>query len=158
METTMTYDKLYSNMVKKFTVEKNNVDYKLGDYMLMKAKGKKSAASVNNAQRTNVSSLPVKVEHKGESAAISTILSYVNQKITVKEAPIKDKTIRAFPLRTSFTAFCSAVVVCALVVCCGIFGIVGGKGNGLDSTAENSKDTEISETVDFSSENEEYNK
>ena len=37
MNTAMTYDKLYSNMVKKFTVEKNNVEYKLGDYMMMKA-------------------------------------------------------------------------------------------------------------------------
>jgi hypothetical protein len=153
----MTYDKLYLNMVKKFTVEKNNVDYKLGDYMLMKAKGKKNTERVNTADVRN-STLPIKVEHKGETAAISTILSYVNEKITVKEAPIKDKTIRSFPLRTTFTAFCSAVVVCGLVVCCGLFGIMGGKGNGLDSTVENNKNTEITETIDYSSENQEFDK
>ena len=42
MNQKMTYDKLYSNMVKNFTVENDNTDYTLGDYMLMKACKKKN--------------------------------------------------------------------------------------------------------------------
>ena len=46
MNQTMTYEKLYSNMVKNFTVEKDNKDYTLGDYMLMKAQAKRNAMTV----------------------------------------------------------------------------------------------------------------
>jgi hypothetical protein len=113
----MTYDQLYNNMVKKFTVEKDNTDYTLGDYMLMKAKSKKN--SITAVTTAEVSNLPVARENK--ETAITTIFTYVNEKLKVKEAPVRDKTIRTFPLRTSLTSFCSALVVCALVVCCSFF-------------------------------------
>jgi hypothetical protein len=146
MNTNMTYDMLYSNMVKKFTVEKNNVDYKLGDYMLMKAKSKRSQAAERTEKSSSLSGLPAQIYHREKSTpAVSTFISYINEKLTVKEAPIKDKTIRSFPLRTSFTAFCSAVLVCSLVLCCGIFGISA--GNSLENTA-NADGTEIVEEIE----------
>ena len=145
MNQTMTYDKLYSNMVKKFTVEYNKTDYTLGDYMLMKANAKKNAlvSSGNNLPAVN-----------GKSNAITTVFSYVNDKLTVKEAPIRNKTLRSFPLRTSISAFCSALVVCALVVSCCIFGM-SMNANGEDNivkTEEPEKDyTENGEDTAFAS-------
>jgi len=115
MNSTMTYEQLYSNMVKKFTVEKDNTDYKLGEYMLMKADARKVAESSN---------LPVATHASSQTKAISAFFSYVSDKLTVKEAPVRDKTIRSFPFRTSIAAFCSALVMCAMVVCCAAFGII----------------------------------
>ena len=115
----ITYEQLYTNMVNKLTVEKDDQDYKLGEYMLMKARAKKEAAMVAVSERSNLPA--VRAKSNGVSA-IAAAFSYVNDKLTVKEAPVRDKTLRAFPLRTSITAFCSALVVCGLVVCCGIFG------------------------------------
>ena len=124
MSTTMTYDRLYSNMVKTFTVEKDHVDYKLGEYMLMKAKGKKMEAQlIAKKAAEEAAKLPVKVDYRPDTTAIASVISFISDKLAVKEAPIVDKTMRSFPLRTSFTAFCSAAVVCALAVTCGIFGV-----------------------------------
>lgn len=116
MNQTMTYEKLYTNMVKKFTVEKDNTDYNLGDFMLMKAAAKRNAMVAAADAK-----LPVARDNKNN--AITTVFSYVNDKLTVKQAPVRNKTIRSFPFRTSFTAFCSALVVCALVVSCCFFGL-----------------------------------
>ncbi len=118
MSTTMTYDKLYSNMVKKFTIANSGHDYTLGEYMLMKARGKKREVEELQAPKKTAASsnLPVKVERHADTNAIASVISFVNEKLTIKEAPAVDKTIRSFPLRTSFTAFCSALVVCALVI------------------------------------------
>lgn len=116
MNSTMTYEMLYNNMVKKFTVEKDNKDYNLGDFMLMRAKAKK-----NEMAAAADAKLPVVRDNKAN--AITTVFSYVNDKLTVKQAPVRNKTIRSFPFRTSITAFCSALVVCALVVSCCFFGL-----------------------------------
>ena len=112
MNQKMTYDKLYSNMVKNFTVENDNTDYTLGDYMLMKAQAKRNAMTVA-ANNSLAVSAP-------KSSSLSTAFAYVTEKLKVKKAPVKDKTMRRFPLRTSFSAFCSATIVCALVVCCSL--------------------------------------
>ena len=117
MNSTMTYDKLYNNMVRKFTVEKDNTDYNLGDYMLMKAKAKKNEMTALESD----SKLPV--AHDNKTGALTTVFSYVNDKLTVKKAPVRNKTIRSFPFRTSISAFCSALVVCVLVVSCCLFGL-----------------------------------
>ena len=113
----MTYEKLYNNMVRKFTVEKDNTDYNLGDYMLMKAKAKKNEMTALESD----SKLPV--AHDNKTGALTTVFSYVNDKLTVKKAPVRNKTIRSFPFRTSISAFCSALVVCVLVVSCCLFGL-----------------------------------
>ncbi len=122
----MTYDQLYRAMVNTFTIEKDNQDYNLGDYMLMKARKKRNELTVAAS-----SNLPV-AQRTSESTLVS-ILSYVNDKLTVKEAPVRDKTMRSFPLRTSLSAFASALVVCTLVVSCGIFGF-GAMSSAPDNT------------------------
>ena len=139
MNTNMTYEKLYSDMVKKFTVEKDNKDYKLGEYMLMKAKSAKAT--------TQNSLMPVSRADFSGTRAISAVFNYVSDKLTVREAPVRDKTIRRFPLRTSVTAFCSALVVCALVFS---YGLIGFKSINTTSQIYDSvyTETEISTTED----------
>ena len=99
-QTTNNYDKLYENMKQRFTVSQNDTAYTLGEYMLMKADGKKSE---NTA-------LPVAVMSE---VAVTNIVSFVDDKLTIKQAPVKDKTIRAFPFRASASAFLTATVACA---------------------------------------------
>ena len=118
MNSTMTYDKLYNNMVKKFTVEKDNTEYSLGDYMLMKAQSKKNA--LTTAEST---ALTAKSAHEHKYGTLAAVFSYINDKLTVKEAPVRNKTMRSFPLRTSLTALCSALIVCGLVISCCLFGV-----------------------------------
>jgi hypothetical protein len=130
----MTYEKLYSDMVKKFTVEKDNKDYKLGEYMLMKAKAEK--------KNTARSLMPVSHADFSGTKAITAVFNYVSDKLTVREAPVRDKTIRRFPLRTSLTAFCSAVVVCALVFS---YGLIGFKSINSQPAISDSVYTEIDE-------------
>lgn len=143
MNSAMTYEKLYNNMVKKFTVEKDNTDYTLGDYMLMKAKAKKTAMTT-----TTTTALTT---HEHKTSTLATVLSYINDKLTVKEAPVRDKTMRSFPLRTSFTALSSALVVCALVVSCCFFG-ASASMNGTDNTVTTTEETEKNETEEITKE------
>ena len=107
MTSTNNYDKLYENIKNRFTVVNENSEYTLGDYMLMKANKKKDDAMLPVAQRTPAG--------KGERA-VAMFLSYVNDKLLIKEPPIKDKTIRAFPFRASASALLSAVVACTFVL------------------------------------------
>jgi hypothetical protein len=44
-----------------------------------------------------------------------SVLSYINRKLTIKEAPAPEKTIKAFPLRTALSAACSALLICTLM-------------------------------------------
>ena len=84
--TTNNYDRLYENMKQRFTIAEDNSEYTLGEYMLMKA-GASSAE--------NTSSLPVAVKtavSKSE-VAVSNIITFVDDKLTIKQAPAKDKTI-----------------------------------------------------------------
>ena len=96
-------------MKSKFTVVNDNGEYTLGEYMSMKA----------NEKRTS-SLLPATKTHT-EKNTIAAVFSFVNDKLKVKRAPEKDKTMRSFPLRTSCAAFLSAVVACALIFSFGIF-------------------------------------
>lgn len=111
--TTNQYDTLYTNLKNQFTVIYNGTECTVGDFMLMKA-NKKSE-----------SNLPVAATHRNTS--IATFVEYVNDKLTVKQAPVKDKTIKSFPFRTSFSALLSATAACALVLSCGIFALTGAK-------------------------------
>ena len=123
------YDALYTNLKNQFTVIYNGNECTVGDFMLMKA-NKKSE-----------SNLPVAATHK--TASIATFVEYVNDKLTVKTAPIKDKTIKRFPLRTSFSALLSATAACALILSCGIFALTGAKNLGANNyVAENTSYTE----------------
>ncbi len=145
MTNTMTYEKLYNNMVKKFTVESDKKDYTLGDYMLMKAQNKKNALTTV----ANESNLPVACD--GKDNAIAAIFTYVNDKLTVKKAPVRDKTMRSFPLRTAFSSLCSALVVCALVVSCAFFGISSlSSMNNIASTEEEIEENLHEEVITLS--------
>ena len=129
-QTTNNYEKLYENMKQRFTLSQDDTAYTLGEYMLMKADGKKSEeAALPVAVMTAVTKSEV---------AMTNIASFVDDKLTIKQAPVKDKTIKRFPLRTSFSALLSATAACALILSCGIFALTGAKNLGLSPyVAEN---------------------
>ena len=108
MATVNNYDQLYSNMKNRLTVVSENSEYTIGDYMLMKANKKKVEALMPTAPEKTV-------VNRTEEAVVNAI-SYINEKLIIKEPPVKDKTIRAFPFRTSAAAFLSAVVACTFML------------------------------------------
>jgi hypothetical protein len=83
--------------------------------MLMKACKKKDEANLPVIQRSYVT--------KGERA-VALFVNYVNDKLTIKTPPVKDKTIKAFPLRTSLSAFLTSAVACSFLLC---FCLMGAK-------------------------------
>ena len=110
--TATAYDSLYENLKNRFTVINENSECTLGEYMLIKAR--------ESAQKA---SLPVAVSDKVANASmLQSVISYVNEKLTIKKAPAKDKTMKAFPFRTSFASLMSALLICSLVV---TFGLIG---------------------------------
>ncbi len=130
MTTMNVYEKLYINMRNKFTVTNDSHECTLGEYMSEKANIK------------NTSNLPVKATKSADTTAISAIFSYVNNKLTVKKEPVKDKTMRAFPFRTSLAACFSAVVACAFIFSFGIFSM---RGANVMPTTVDAGETEIAE-------------
>ena len=137
MNTTNIYETLYNNMKNRFTIEENNCEYNLGEYMLMKAGKKSEKSSMLPATRTAGA-----VSAKG---AISTVFSYVSDKLTLKAPPAKDKTIRKFPFRTSLAAVLSAVIACTIAISYSS-ATLRSSGDSLPSTVE------VSEIDDPSSE------
>ncbi len=132
MTLTGNYDKLYENIKNRFTVVNDNAEYTLGSYMLMKAAKKKNESLLPVAQRSTAG--------KGERA-VAMFVSYVNDKLLIKEPPVKDKTIRAFPFRASASAFLSAAVACAFMLS---FVVIGAR---LISTTPDIAETSISEEI-----------
>ena len=128
------YDKLYMSMKNKFTVTADNCEYTLGEYMSKKANAKAEACN-----------LPVAAVKTNQVSTISAIFSYVNDKLTVKKEPVKDKTMRAFPFRTSISACFSALVACAFIFSFGVFTMKG--ANNLPATAD-AEDVEVVEAVE----------
>ena len=122
------YDALYTNLKNRFTVIHDGTECTVGDYMLMKA-GKSASKK---------SDLPVAKVAK-EDSSIVALINYMNEKLTIKNPPVKDKTIKRFPVRTSLSAMLSAVAACALVISCGVFSI----RNSNDMTAGASPDYSI---------------
>ncbi len=127
------YDNLYNNIKNRFTVESDDgKEYTLGDYMLMRA----------NAKKENTS-LPVQVVNR-DMSAVSTIISYVSDKLTVKAPPVKDRTIKAFPFRTSISAFLCSALMCTLVFA---YGLVAFNNVNQKDTAASNVETEQTEDV-----------
>ncbi len=116
------YDALYTNLKNQFTVIYNGSECTVGDFMLMKS------------SKRAESSLPIATSYN-KNTSLASIVEYVSDKLTVKKAPIKDKTMKNFPLRTSLSSLLSATAACALVLSCGIFALAG-KSPSLPSTAE----------------------
>jgi len=127
-QTNNNYERLYDNMRSRFTVSSNNNEYTLGEYMLMKADSK-------NVKKPEPA-LPVALRSaatKSELAVVS-LATFVNDKLTIKTVPEKDKTIRAFPLRASASAFLSASVACAFLLSFALIGVTAmGIGEGVDA-------------------------
>ena len=136
MAYTNSYDRLYENMKQRLTVIENDAEYTLGEFMSMKAEIKKSDALLPVLERSTAT--------KSEKA-VAMFISYVNDKLTVKEPPVKDKTIRAFPFRASASALLSAVVACSFVLS---FGIIGTKllANSTSNLTDGTAYVEVDET------------
>ena len=126
---TNAYDKLYNNMKNTFTVVNDGCECTLGEYMLKKAKEKK-----------NTSNLPVAAY--GRDNAIAAIYSFVNDKLTIKQAPVKDRTIKKFPFRATASAFLTAAVACAFVL---TFALIGAKS--LDTSVSVANDVSVMEQI-----------
>ena len=141
MTNTNNYDRLYENMKQRFTVSHNDTEYTIGEYMLMRA----------NSHKAETSSLPVAVKTAvtRSEMAMTNIVSFVDEKLTIKQAPVKDKTIKSFPFRASASAFLTASVACAFLLSFALIGI-----NALSNPApvqeasENSVEYSVCE-VDF---------
>ena len=126
------YENLYENMKNRFTVVNDNCEYTLGEYMLMKAGMKKEASNLP-AERTSSA--------VNKDTAIVTFFRYVNDKLTLKAPPVKDKTIKRFPFRTSAASLLSAVLACTLVISYGAAALSATK-NSAPATAEYVETTE----------------
>ena len=133
------YDKLYNNMKQRFTVSNENEEYSIGEYMLMKADVKKTDAALPVAMRSTATNT---------ERAVANIVTYVNDKLTIKQAPVQEKTIKAFPFRASASAFLSAAVACSFMLSVCLIGV-----NGLANTVSEAKVAEYSD-VDISVANE----
>ena len=101
---TNAYEQLYTNLKNRFTVVEGNEECTLGEYMLNKTCKEESYA------------LPVVTAKVHQPSAVTNFVSYINDKLMVKEAPQKDKVMRAFPFRTVAAAFLSAILVCSFVI------------------------------------------
>ncbi len=134
------YENLYNNIKNRFTVEGDDgKEYTLGDYMLMKANVKKENAN-----------LPVQVVRRDVNA-VNAIINYVSEKLTVKTPPVKDKTIKAFPFRTSVAAFLCSALMCTLVFA---YGLVALKGISINDGAATTVEAEdVDDTQNDKSEN-----
>ena len=128
------YEKLYNDMKSQFTVLSNENEYTLGGYMSMKAN-----TTATNLPSTSKSAV-------ADTQKIAAVFSYVNDKLAVKKAPVKDKTMRTFPFRTSAASLLSAVVSCALIFSFGIFA-ARGASNATVEELEPVSETEIYENA-----------
>jgi hypothetical protein len=141
MRTTNVYDNLYNKMKNSFTVVNDNREYNLGEYMLMKAGVKSEGAS-----------LPAVRTASSNDLAVTTFFKYVNDKLALKNAPVKDKTIRRFPFRTSIAAVLSALIACTLIVSYGSVALRGAS-NSVPSTVEVTEDANESTNDNYTTQN-----
>ena len=88
--------------------------------------------------------LPVAVKKPQAREVVGAFFTSVNEKLTVKKAPLRDRTIRRFPLRTALSSICCAFIICALAICYGVAGLSGAE----DNTIANEPLTELSESYD----------
>ena len=131
---TNAYDKLYNNMKNTFTTINDGIECTVGEFMLRRAKEKRGSGN-----------LPVAVS---KETAIATIYTYVSDKLTIKNQPVKDRTIKAFPFRS-----CAAALLCAVVTCTAIFSygsFVTPDFDGAAYVAENEVIDEIEESAQLS--------
>lgn len=128
MTNTNAYETLYTNLKDRLTIEYGDKEYNLAEFMLMQAGKEKAEAETKAEAATTLPTVAKSYAQTGEKA-LSMVVSYVNEKLAIKEPPVKDKTIRAFPFRASASALISAVACCALVVSIGVVGLSSVKNN-----------------------------
>ncbi len=138
---TNAYDTLYNNMKQRFTVVSGENEYSLGKYMLMKAK-----------EKSGKTSLPAAVSEQ-RPTALRSVFSYIGEKLAVKDIPLPEKIIKAFPKRTALSAVCSALLICTLTFSFGaLSGLLPAQGEGGSYIAMSEKSTEEAdgnETVSY---------
>lgn len=99
-----TYDALLTSMQNRFTIVKDNCTYTLGGYMRTKA-----------AEKTKGRNLPASVAHAKAPVAVRQLLTYVSDKLAVKQTPPPERTLTSFPFRTALTSLAAALVLCTTV-------------------------------------------
>ena len=65
---------------------------------------------------STVITVPIATLVPQQPSAVVSFVNYINDKLMVKEAPQKDKVIRAFPFRTAAAALLSALLVCTFAM------------------------------------------
>ncbi len=142
------YDKLYTGLKDRFTVVDNGREYSFGEFMLREApKKNETSTSLTTARSTSL------VAHH----PVSHFLGYVSDKLAVKKLPVRDKTIRRFPLRTSLAALFSALIACTVIFSYGSVLLKGNSDAGTYAPAtvtEQAEDeaTKAADTLGFTAE------
>ncbi|MBP3307990.1 MAG: hypothetical protein J6L90_00965 [Clostridia bacterium] len=153
----ITYGRLYSDMVKLFAVKQDGKDdVCLGDYMRGRAsecKRIETERAQKLLEKRERSNLPVAVKKQNETHAITALFTYVNERLTVKQAPVRDKTIRRFPLRTVLSSAFCAFIMCAVMVCYGVIGTRGGDTSSIVNEPKYEFSEEYTDTLGY----DEYN-
>ena len=108
------YDELYTNLKNRCDVTYDGYECSIGECMLRRA-GKSQMSSTTAVTPVSAAS----------RTGVSTIFDYMSDKLVIKTAPKKERTLRRFPIRTSVSAILSAVAACALVFTFGIFALTG---------------------------------
>lgn len=98
------YETLYENLKNRFTVVDGDEECTLGEYML------------NKTCKEERSALPIVTAKVHQPSVVTNFVNYINDKLMVKEAPQKDKVMRAFPFRTVASACLSALIICTFVI------------------------------------------
>ena len=127
------YDALYTNLKNRLTVVSDGEEYTVGEYMLMKA-GENGTAN-----------LPA-TRNEGDGVVVA-IVNYVNERLTVKAPPVKDRTIRRFPLRTSFSALLSAAAAAVLMVSCCLYAVAGAADSSVPYTVDTPEIVEMENDI-----------
>ena len=134
------YETLYTNLKNRFTVVNGDEECTLGEYMLNKTCKEESYA------------LPVVTAKVHQPSAVSNFVNYINDKLMVKEAPQKDKVMRAFPFRTVAAACLSALLVCTFVISYGatsLNAVSGESSPAYMALPEDLESTEIIQTYEI---------
>ena len=128
------YDALYTNLKNRFTVIHNGEECSVADYMLMRA-GKERTAST----------LPAEIRRSSHETSVGAFISFMNEKLTLKTPPVKDRTLKRFPIKSAFSAMLSAVAVCALVISCGIFAATKSEENVMTTAHSITSESDIND-------------
>lgn len=115
------YDKLYNNMKQRFSVSIEDEKYTLGEYILMKADGRRAEDALPVAANT--------AEVVKNEPEVANFVSYVTNKLQTK--PAKERSMKKFPFRATASAFLTAAVACAFIFS---FTLIGSKSLDTDPT------------------------